>query len=213
MSPSIRSFGSALRANRVARLRRRILDAAAACYSTNGYPGTTLTHIAREARVSIDTVLTVGRKRELLVAAFQQAYAGTEGQQSPADNEDAPRIAAVPDQGRYLEAVASFVAAANARTSMLWGELLSAANSDDRIAESVSTLLARRRDDYRALATSFISRGLVSWRANEQELDELADELSFLWAPEAHRQLVLESGWSMEKYTRWLVESVQRQFA
>lgn len=213
MSPSIRSFGSALRANRVARLRRRILDAAAACYSTNGYPGTTLTHIAREAKVSIDAVLTVGRKRELLLASFQQAYAGSEVQRSPADNEDAPRIAADPDEGKYLEAAASLVAAANARTSMLWGELLSAATSDDKIADSVGKLLARRRDDYRALATSLISRGLVAWRANERELDDFADELSFLWAPEAHRQLVLGSGWSMEKYTRWLVESVERQFA
>lgn len=209
MSSRTRSYRSTLRTEQAAETRRRILDSAATCFSTGGYAGTSLTRIAKQAGVSTETVKANGPKRALLLGAFEQTFAGHEGSQSIADGDDAAQIAATTDDDEYLSLVAAFVASANARTSVLWSEFLSAATADNEVASSLDGLLSRRREDYRALAATLLDRGMVT---AGRDITRLADELSFLWSPESHQQLVLQSGWPMDAYTSWLAEVARRQF-
>ncbi|HWU27612.1 MAG TPA: hypothetical protein VN041_00765, partial [Microbacterium sp.] len=103
-----------------------------------------------------------------------------------------------------------FIAAANARTSVLWIEILSAAGADPVIAEALEALLARRMADYRTTVQLLIDRGIAP---ADTDIPGAAAALSFLWSPEGHQQLVLQSGWSMPRYTAWLCDAARRQLA
>ncbi|KQO97668.1 TetR/AcrR family transcriptional regulator [Leifsonia sp. Leaf264] len=207
--PPTRSYVSSLRTEQAATTRRRILEAAAVCFAENGYSGTSLADIAARAGVSPETVKNNGPKRELLLGAFEQAFAGTEGPAPVVDSDPAQEILAITDAEAFLTATAAFVAAANARTSVLWIEFLAAANADALVAAALDNLLARRRADYRGVVEQLISRGLAT---GVDDVEAAAATLSFLWSPESHQQLVLQSGWTTEDYDQWLADAARKQF-
>ncbi|WP_448808520.1 TetR family transcriptional regulator [Agromyces bauzanensis] len=174
-----------------------------------GLPRDPLADVGSRAGVSLETVKANGPKRDLLLRAFEQAFAGVEGAGRIADSDTARALTGITDADEFLAAVAGFVAAANARTSVLWTEFLAAANTDATVDRALTDLLERRRQDYRQLAGLLIERGIASSRA---DVDEAAAILSFLWSPESHQQLVLQAGWTMERYEHWLA-AAGRQFA
>lgn len=201
-----RSYRSALRTEQAAQTRRRVLEAAAACFAESGYAGTSLPEIAARAEVSPETVKANGPKRGLLLNAFEQAFAGAEGEGGIAESEAGARIAGIADGQAMLIEVAAFVASANARTSILWGEFMSAANADEKIEEALNGLLERRALDYKALVEALVERGVAS---GSTDIRTAAATLSFLWSPEGHQQLVLQSGWGQERYTSWLADAAR----
>ncbi|OJU41128.1 MAG: hypothetical protein BGN97_17185 [Microbacterium sp. 69-10] len=203
-----RTYRSDLRTEQAAATRRRVLDAAAASFAEGGYSGASLAEIGRRAGVSAETVKANGPKRDLLLGAFEQAFAGAEGEAQLADSAEGARIAALDDGEALLAAAAELIAAANARTSVLWIEILSAAGADPAIAEALEVMLARRMDDYRATVRLLVERGIAPAGT---DIDGAAAALSFLWSPEGHQQLVLQSGWSMRRYTAWLCDAARRQ--
>lgn len=205
-----RTYRSALRSEQAAATRRRVLEAAAASFAERGYHGSSLADIGVRAGVSTETVKANGPKRDLLLRAFEQAFAGVEGDAQIADGDAADALVAIADADAYLAGVAGFVAAANARTSVLWIEFLSAANTDDAVGRALADLLERRRADYRQLAQQLIDRGIAEPGAAP---DRAAAILSFLWSPESHQQLVLQSGWDMDRYERWLADAARRHLS
>lgn len=208
--PTTRTYRSALRTEQAAATRRRVLEAAAAAFGEGGYHGTSLADIAARAGVSTETVKANGPKRDLLLRAFEQAFAGAEGSAQLADSDAGAELVRISDPDTFLAGAAGFVAAANARASVLWTEFLSAANTDDTVARALDDLLERRRRDFSTLADLLIARGIA---APGTDRDTAAATLSFLWSPESHHQLVLQSGWSPERYERWLADSARRQLA
>ncbi len=72
-----RSYHSAKREEQAAATRRAVLLAARDLFGSQGYPDTTVTEIARRAKVSVDTLYSsVGRKPELLLAVHDMVLAG-----------------------------------------------------------------------------------------------------------------------------------------
>lgn len=205
-----RTYRSTLRTEQAAATRRRVLAAAAACFVERGYHGTSLADIGARAGVSTETVKANGPKRDLLLRSFEQVFAGEEGSAQLADSDAAAELTAIDDPEAFLAGAAGFVAAANARTSVLWTEFLAAANTDDTVARALADLLERRNQDFLALAGLLAQRGFALRGA---EPAESAAALSFLWSPESHQQLVLQSGWSMDRYERWLAEAARRELA
>jgi AcrR family transcriptional regulator len=205
-----RTYRSALRSEQAAATRQRVLTAAAACFVERGYHGTSLAEIGARAGVSTETVKANGPKRDLLLRAFEQAFAGAEGSAQLADSDAGAELTALDDPEAFLAGAAGFVAAANARTSVLWTEFLSAANTDDLVARALDDLLRRRRQDFLALSDMLIARGVA---APGTDRDEAAAVLSFLWSPESHQQLVIQSGWPMDRYEGWLAEAARRHLA
>jgi AcrR family transcriptional regulator len=202
-----RTYRSALRSEQAAATRQRVLDAAATCFTARGYHGTSLADIGARAGVSTETVKSNGPKRDLLLRAFEQAFAGAEGSAQLADSDAGAVLIAIDDPEAFLAGAAGFVAAANARTSVLWIEFLSAANTDEHVARALEDLLERRRRDFLTLADLLIARGVA---APGSDRGEAAAALSFLWSPESHQQLVLQSGWTADAYERWLAEAARR---
>lgn len=203
---STRVYRSAHRERQAAQTRRRIVTAAADLFASSGYQSTTMAAIARNADVSTETVKAAGSKAELLIAAFEVTFSGTEGVDALADTELGAGIYDIPDDV-FIDAVLERITTANARSHALWTVLLAAALSDAVVADALRVILARRATDYRAFAGELARRGLAG---SEPEVGAIADILSFLLSPESYQQLVGQSGWSAARYASWLRAEVVR---
>ena len=201
---SSRPYRSALRSAQAAQTRHRVLDAAARLFATRGYHATTFAAIAAEAGVSAETVKAGGSKSALLIAAFEMRFAGTESAPSLTDTEAGAGVLDLPDDV-VLEAIIGRIVDANARAYALWTVLLGAAGADELVAGALEEMLARRRADYRRLVAELTRRGLIPAPGDPEAL---ADELSFLMSPEGYQQLVTQSGWTPERYRRWIGDQV-----
>lgn len=202
-----RAYRSELRARQAEETRRRIVLAAARLFASRGYQATTIAAIAREAGVSAETVKTSSSKAELLIAAFEVTFSGTEAAQSLTDTEVGAGVLALPD-AEFLDAVLAQITNANARGHALWTVVLGAALSDPVVDSALQGILEHRRADYRMLAAELVRR---SDGPSDRDQGALADTLSFLLSPEGYQQLVAQSGWSREQYRTWLHDAVSAQ--
>lgn len=205
-----RPYRSTLRQEHAEQTRRRILEAAAAVFSSRGYASASLADIAASAGVSVESVKVHGPKRALLLAAFELTFGGEAGESSLAERPEVAAIAALDDADRMLEELIPFIAAANARTAGLWSTFTAAARDDDTVAAVLAELLERRHADYALMVGLLADRGFAEVAAlDDSGRRELADALSFVMSPEGYQQLAGESGWSFERYTRWLSGTVR----
>ena len=207
-SGGTRAYRSSLREEQARDTRRRILQSASEVFARKGYSGTSLSDIATGAGVSVESVKLHGPKRQLLLAAFEVAFAGAEGQSSLSEGPDMQRVMAIEPVEDFLAAVVGYIADANARTSGLWAAFVAAAASDDVVKSVFDALLARRKRDYRSLVALVQERGLLVAELAQTELHRRADVLSFLMSPEGHAQLVTQAGWSFTRYRDWLIDAV-----
>lgn len=202
MSPYV----SPLREAQAAQTRRRILDAACQVFGASGYSGASLAAIAKEAGVSLETVKQNGPKAALLLASFDHAFSGSEGE-GPLHYRELGAQAAPLEGEEMLAFHVGFVASANARVARLWPRLLDAAAGDPEVGRRLAELQRNRRVDMLRSVETYRSKGLChSGRPD----DELATELSFLISPESYTQLVAEAGWSMRAYRAWLTRALHR---
>lgn len=204
-----RAYRSELRARQAKETRARIVAASADLFATRGYQATTIAAIAREAGVSAETVKTAAAKAELLIAAFEVTFSGSEAAESLADTEVAAGVMELPDDV-FLDAVLAQITTANSRGHALWTVLLGAASSDQVVDEALKNILKHRAADYRLLVSELLRRGIAKELTDP---DATADVLSFLLSPESYQQLVIQSGWSAEHYGSWLRAVVLAEIA
>lgn len=201
-----RAYRSELRARQASETRQSVLDAAARLFAQRGYGSTSLADIAHAADVSVETVKLMGPKRELLLSAFEQAFAGTEGHQSVLTRERTKTVLAIADNTAFLEATIDFVAGGLASSSHLWHAFTSAADSDPAIAASLAALIERRRIDTRTLIDILGERGML---ADDADREALTDIFISLITPEAYLHFVDASGWSVDAYRTWVLRALR----
>ena len=198
-----RAYHSQLRQSQAVETRARVLHAAGEAFVELGYTGTTLAEIARRAGVSVETVKGTAPKHQLLLSAFEVALAGREGQKGMTEEQ----YESLPNGDELIEILVGAVAVANSASSGLWAAFVSAASTDDRVRETLDTLLEHRRADYVRLVGVFDHRHMILSRGPR---GPLADALSVLFSQETHQQLVAQAGWSDAEYRAWLVTAVRR---
>lgn len=199
-----RAYRSELRARQAQETRARIVAASAALFASQGYQATTIAAIGREAGVSAETVKTTASKAELLIAAFEITFSGSEAAESLTETEVGAGVLATPDDD-FLDAVLTQITTANARGHGLWTVLLGAALSDPVVDDALRRMLEHRSADYRRLVSELRRRGIASAGIDETAT---AQALSFLLSPESYQQLVVQSGWTDERYGAWLRAAV-----
>ncbi|MEV8453131.1 TetR family transcriptional regulator [Streptomyces sp. NPDC052095] len=198
-----RGYRSALRAEQAEATRRRVLAAAADRFAEHGYGRTKLTGIAEDAGVSVETVKGYGPKRALLLAAFEQTFAGAEGSVPLLEREPFTAIEHLEGEA-YLAAGIELIAAANARSARLWRAFVGAADTEADVRAVLDELLDRRRTDISETVARLRARGLV----DESVGEEAAAALSFVLSPEGYEQLVLDAGLTERQYRDCLVRLV-----
>lgn len=188
--------------------RARILEAARDLFIERGYVATSVAAIAGRADVAPETIYsTFGTKRALLAEVVDVAIAGDPDAPPVMDQAWVTELRAEPDVRRRLGILASNGAALLARRAAIDGVVAAAAASDPDIAALRDAGKARRLAGQRALLE--IVAGPSGFR-DGLSLDAAADTLYAIGSPETYRLLVVERGWTQERFTRWYADTLER---
>jgi AcrR family transcriptional regulator len=210
-APGKRAYSSDLRADQARRTRKRIVDAAAALFTEQGFSATTIDAVAAAAGVSRKTVFTSvpDGKVGLLKLAYDFTIAGDDEPLSLMQRPGLQGVIAEPDPYRRYIEFAAFATKTNARIYPLHLALHGAAEVD----ADARALYQRWEVERRQIFRDGLIEPLVKQKALKPGLrpGEAADILFLLVSPPTYHRLVVECGWTPARYQRWLAETMTEQ--
>jgi AcrR family transcriptional regulator len=181
--------------------RDLVVGAADRLFRENGYVGTSIAAIARDAGVAVQTVYNaVGSKVDILSAVLDLHAQGPEAPRSVLEFL-AERSALAIDVEALLDVLADWFVAVHERTAETVAIIRQAAAVDPAAAGLERARAARRRANYLKAAAEFRSRGSIPPGRSDADVAALIFALGH---PEVYRALVLEGGWSVAQYRAWL---------
>ncbi len=200
---STRSYDRTKRAEAARLTRQRVLVTAEGLFLSAGYHATTVSELARAARVSPQTIYnTFGGKPELLKAIYDVRLAGDD---EPIALNDRPEIARVRAQGSAAATLRAYAGVSRMifeRVGPLLGMILGeGAGGDPELAAFLATVDRERR-----LGNS----GVVGHIADRFGLGEgvgLEPAIDHVWtmtSVDNADRLVRRCGWSLDAYESWL---------
>ncbi|MGX6602240.1 TetR family transcriptional regulator [Micromonosporaceae bacterium Da 78-11] len=184
--------------------RRAILDAAAKLFVDPGYAATSLTAVAVEAGVAVQTLYAVfGNKRQLLSDLVDVTLAGDDEQVALPDRPFVAEIRELAGLRPKLARFARHLTETHARQLPVMLALAGAATADADAAAIWRKNLTERHRGMLMFAGDLEVTGEV--RLGREEAADV------LWLAQDIRNydwLVSQRGWSTERFERWYVDSV-----
>jgi AcrR family transcriptional regulator len=181
--------------------KEQVAQAARALFATHGYVATTINAIAEAADIPAPTIYSAfGTKSKILQAIAWGVTATLEIDRhhdeaiAQADPTQGLRLA-MNIQRRQYEVMYDVVA--------IYQE---AARTDPEIAQALRIIMANRERAFRRHIEA-----IAGHLAPGVTVDDGVDIYLALVLPEIFRTLVLERGWSLDRYETWLAESLIRQ--
>jgi AcrR family transcriptional regulator len=192
-----RGYDGSSRRRQAQQRRRAVLDTAQALFLTGGYAATTISRIAVEAGVSAETVYKAfGSKAGIVRALHSRALEGA-GPEPAEQRSD--RLRNLEDPRAIIAGWARLAAEVAPRVSplLLLGRDAAVTDPTMRVAlAEMNAYRARRmQDNARALARH-LRRGLTVPMA--------ADVLYAVSSSEMYELLVVQRGWSLRRYARYV---------
>ncbi|WP_245672966.1 hypothetical protein [Aldersonia kunmingensis] len=136
---------------------------------------------------------------------FDFVIAGDDEPEAVAERPAAQAIAGEPDVRRKLAMYAAGMATRQVRSAKVQIAIRDARHSDDRIGATWRTLLDERLTGMTMLARHLHEGGQL--RAGI-DIDEVRDVLWTYIAVELYELLVLERGWSVQRYGEWIGDAL-----
>jgi AcrR family transcriptional regulator len=186
--------------------RAAVIDAARTLFLERGYGGTTIEAISALADVPPATVYRLfSSKRGILEALLDVSIVGDHEAVPLADRPHVRSLFADPDPENQLAGLVGITAQVNSRTAPVYRILVSAADSDPDAAALLDEQTRQRQQGQGQVARSLARAGTLRPKLRERDA---ADIIHALMSPELYRLLVLDRGWQLERYERWLTEAV-----
>lgn len=189
--------------------RRAVVEAAGDLFLERGYVATTIDAISERSDVPAPTVYRLfSSKLGILRALLDTSIAGDD---QPVPMQQRPEVTALfaeSSAGKVLSGFASVAVAINGRSNDLYRILSSAAASDLGAAELFADYQRQRAEGQGRLARSLARGGAL--RPGLRERDA-ADLIHALASPELYRLLVVDRGWSQDRYEKWLASLLASQ--
>jgi AcrR family transcriptional regulator len=189
--------------------RAAVIDAARSLFLDQGYTATTIEAISRRSGTPQATIYRLfASKVGILRAVLDTSIAGDD---EPVEMLDRPQVRELladtdpRDQLRRFGALLRDVMARTAPVHRLVGE---AARSDPDAAAMLTDIARQRHEGQRRIARSLARAGAL--RPGVRERDA-ADVIHALASPEIYCLLVLDRGWSDERYQQWVTTTLSDQ--
>lgn len=203
-----RRYRSAVRADSAQRTRRAIVAAAGDLFVAKGYAATSLAEVAIAAGVARPTVFAVfGSKAALLRQVLDEALAGDD---APVPVAQRPWFQPVWDASTpsaVLDTYADVCVLIAGRAARLFEAVRRAADDSPEAAQLWQTLQDNRRAGAKMVLEHALTLGpLAKGLSPERGID-------ILWVfndPAHYAALVLDRGWTEDRFRRWLA-SMMRQ--
>ena len=207
MAPVKPAAAKPSRRQRAAETRRRMLDAAIACFTTHGYDGTTMAQIAEQAGVAVQTLyFTFHTTADLLQQTLDRAVLG-----------DGPSVP--PPQTPWYQAMAAQQAIRPALEHLVGGvsqilqrvaplrPVFDGAAGEPGVAEVWANAERLRLDGYRTIVGLLASKQPL---AAGHTLDSATDVLFVLLGPDTFRAFVRGRGWPLGQWKTWVITTLER---
>lgn len=179
--------------------RARVVHAATELFVRNGYTGTTMADIAREAGVAMQSVYSAGRsKADLLQAAVQRAVAGDDAEVLVHQRPAYAAAAAEPDPVRQVHLLADLTCEVHQRSAPIQTALRQAAAIDEAVARTLAEEHRRRLETFNAIVRMFPADRL------KYSPEQCADTAWAVASAEVFILLRTIRGWSWDEIRQWL---------
>ena len=189
--------------------RRAVVAAARSLFVERGYTATSIETISAHAEVPPATIYRLfGSKAGILKALLDASIAGDDQPVAVPERPDVAALFAEPDPAVLLDGMAGVTTAINQRTHDVYRVLVVAADSDPAAASLLDELQQQRRRGQSQIAKALRRSGSLRRGVSEREAVDLVHALM---SPEVFRLLVVDRGWSPERYRRWLAASLLQQ--
>ncbi len=201
-----RSYDSPRRRAQARATRRGLLDAARELFIRGGYVATTIEAIAAHAEVSPETVYaTFKNKRSLLSELIDVSMAGDDALVPILERAWVQDLRDEPDPRRRLQILARNGRLILERVAPIYDVLRGAAAADRGIASLWELNKAQRFAGQRELVRILAALNPLS---NGLTVRMAADILFAIGSPETYRLLVVDRGWSADRFERWYADTL-----
>jgi TetR/AcrR family transcriptional regulator, regulator of autoinduction and epiphytic fitness len=203
-----RPYDSPRRREQARVTRRAILDAARELFIERGYAATTIEAIAARAEVSPETIYaTFKNKRSLLSRLIDVSMAGDDAPVPILERNWVRDMRGELDPRRRLQILARNGRLILERTAPIYEILRGAAAADPEIATLWELNKAQRFAGQRALLRILTERNPLREGLTPRTA---ADILFAVGSPETFRLLVVDRGWSADRFERWYSDALAR---
>jgi AcrR family transcriptional regulator len=186
--------------------RRAVVDAARDLFLERGYAATTVGAISEHSDVPPATIYRLfSAKLGILKALLDVSIAGDDQGLTLQGRPEVTALFAEPDPEKLLAGFAGISVAINTRSTEVYRILVSASGSDPEAA-TLLTDYTRMRDQGQQLIAAALARARALQPGMRKH--DAADIIHALMSPELYRLLVIDRGWSPERYQRWLTSAV-----
>lgn len=205
MTTGSRTKGRLARAEQARRTQRSIVEAATSLFLRDGFVTTTMSAIAAEAGVAVQTLyLSFRSKTAILVAAFDVAIAGDD---DPTPLLERGWMRQVLEQPKGPRALSGFIEASTrimSRTTPLYIVIRSAA-ADPDVAELLVKNKTERHAHFSVFAEALATKpGFTS----QLTIKQAADLLYTVHSEDTYAMLVHEQGWTSEAWGDWCLRTM-----
>jgi AcrR family transcriptional regulator len=196
------------RARKALETRRRVLDAAEALFTRDGYAATTMIEIAEDADVAVQTLYAVfGNKRAILTELIDARVVEDGHAASLPDRADWRAMEREPDPHRQLALFAEIATRIGNRSAAINEIMAQAAGADPEIAAIYQQQRHSRYRDERRVARSLARKGALREGLSETQA---ADIIWAIGTTRTYRALVYERRWPTDQYECWLKDLLTR---
>ena len=204
-----RRHGTTAPQARTRRTKASVVDAARGLFDERGYAATTIEAISERSDTPQATIYRLfASKLGILKAVIDVAIVGDDDDVAMADRPQVRELLADLDAHERLAQFAALLRDLMARTAPVHRLLADAARSDPDAATLLAEIANQRQAGQRRIARSLARSGAL--RAGVRERDA-ADIIHALASPEVYGLLVLDRGWSAERYERWMADTLRQQ--
>ena len=195
-----RQYDSSRRQAQACETRRVILRAAHDLFVEQGYARTTITDIARTAGVSPETIYASFKNKATVLARVWDVTVGGDDQEVIFhERPEIQAIRAEPDLAKRLMMHARMSTATARRMAPFALAVRAAAGAEPSAAEMLAEMGRQRYEGMGVMAREAAATGQLA--VSEQECRDIIWSMTdgTLW-----HELVVERGWSDERYAEWL---------
>jgi AcrR family transcriptional regulator len=189
--------------------RGAVVEAARTLFLERGYGATTVEAISSRADVPPATVYRLfSSKPGILKALLDVSIAGDDEAVPLTERAPVRSALAHPDPAQKLTGLVRIAGQINGRTAPIYRILVSAAGSDPAAAAVLDELTSQRQQGQGRVARSLARTGALKPKLRERDA---ADVIHALVSPEVYLLLVVDRGWSADRYESWLTTTLVAQ--
>jgi AcrR family transcriptional regulator len=190
---------------RQARTRRTqvaVIDAAHSLFLERGYAATTIGAISRESDTPQATIYRLfSSKLGILKAVLDVSVVGDDEAVAMVDRPQVRVLLSDPDPWSELTGFAALVRGVMARVAPVHRILADAARADEEAASLLREVARQRLEGQGRIARSVARSGALRRGLRERDANDIIHALA---SPELYGLLVLDRGWSEDRYQKWL---------